>query len=134
MEEWFLELSKPWWYPGDDVWTSLNRWGVVVYTLVSVVFVVGFYKMIRREWPWYMAGMFILNVLATFAVYPLMGEGEPVGLLRGAITMSIALVSIIAIDIWMYPRSKVLFALLLPYSLWLLPITALTWELLRLNG
>lgn len=133
MEEWFLELQKPGWYPGDDIWTVINRFGSVVYTLVSIVFVIGFYKIVRKEWSWYIGIVFILNILSTFAVFPLMGEGSPAGLWRGAITITVAMISILGCLVWMYPRSKTLFGLLLPYTVWMIPITVLTWELLRLN-
>ncbi|PSO44029.1 MAG: hypothetical protein BRC23_02245 [Parcubacteria group bacterium SW_4_49_11] len=134
MEDWFLALQKPWWYPGNDAWTMLNRWGLVFYTLVSVVYVIGFYHIVRRKWSLYIGVLFVLNVISNFAVYPLMAEGDPAGLLRGVIAMTVALISILCIEIWMYSRSKILFGLLLPYTIWAIPITALTWELWLLNG
>ncbi|MFB6225623.1 MAG: hypothetical protein ABEI13_04165 [Candidatus Paceibacteria bacterium] len=56
-----------------------------------------------------------------------MGNGESAGLIRGGLAITIAFISIGKICVWMYSRSKWLKATLIPYILWLIPITALTW-------
>ena len=131
MPDWVLALQKPWWYPGDAVWGSVNQIWVPVYILFSLLYLVVFYRVIKGDWPWITAVPFIVNILTTFLFVVIAVQ------FKDLLPVAIDIFAMFGAMVWglvlVWRRSRRLAALGLPYAIWLTVFMVMYAELLRLN-
>jgi tryptophan-rich sensory protein len=131
MPDWVIALEKPWWYPGDAIWSNVNQMFVAVYVLFSLLYLVVFYRIIKGDWPWTIAVPFIINILTTFFFVVIAMQFKV--LLPVAIDIFVMYITMVWGLVMVYRRSRWLAALGLPYAIWLTVFMVMYAELLRLN-
>ncbi|MGB9847830.1 MAG: TspO/MBR family protein [Minisyncoccia bacterium] len=125
---WYSQLIKPSWAPPaflfGPVWTFL-------YVLIAISFGTVFYKVISGKLPWIVAVPFILNLVFNFAFTPVQFG------LKNNILATIDILLVLATLIWamvaIYPHTRWVFYLQIPYLVWVLFATVLQSTITYLN-
>jgi len=127
-ESWYQALEKPTWTPTagtiSTIWT-------ILYPIIFVSFGIIFYKAFKREIPFFAALPFIINLIANFAFTPI---------LFGLKNLPLASFDILVVwltIIWgmasIWPESKILSFLQIPYLTWVSIATILQLLITFLN-
>jgi len=127
-ESWYQALKKPAWTPAastiSTIWT-------ILYPIIFVTFGIIFYKAIKREIPFILTLPFIINLIANFAFTPIL-----FGLKNLPFTSFDILIVWLTI-VWgmvsIWPESKVLALLQIPYLTWVSIATVLQLSITFLN-
>ena len=125
---WYSQLIKPTWAPPSwifgPVWTFL-------YALIAVSFGTVFYKAFTKQIPWIVALPFILNFIFNFAFTPLQFG------LKNNILSAIDILLVLGTLVWamvaIYPHSKWVAYINIPYLLWVCFATALQLTITFIN-
>ncbi len=110
---WYSQLIKPTWAPPSwlfgPVWT-------VLYAIIAVSFGTVFYKALTKQIPWMVALPFALNLIFNFAFTPIQ-FGLKNNLLA-SIDILLAFITIIWAMVAIYPYTRWLAYMQIPYLLW----------------
>lgn len=127
-QNWYSELIRPDWAP--PAWVFGPVWSVL-YFLIALSFGYVFYKVLRGDWPAYVALPFVLNLVFNFAFSPIQFG------LQNNLLASIDIVLVLATIGWMF---YVIFPLVpwvvyinIPYALWVSFATVLQLTITYLN-
>lgn len=125
---WYSQLAKPSWSPPSwlfgPVWTFL-------YALIAISFGKVFYMAIRKQIAWIIIVPFILNLIFNFAFTPLQ-FGLKNNLLA-AIDILLVLITLIWAMIAIFPHSRWIAYIQIPYLLWVSFATVLQLTITYLN-
>lgn len=126
--QWYMQLIKPEWAPPSwlfgPVWT-------VLYVIIAITFVMVFYKVWKKQWPFGLAIPFALNLVFNFLFTPIQ-----FGLrnnLLAAVDIALVLVTLIWAMRDVYPKDKRITYALIPYLLWVAFATVLQFSVTVLN-
>lgn len=126
--QWYMQLIKPEWAPPSwlfgPVWT-------VLYVIIAITFVMVFYKVWKKQWPFGIAIPFALNLVFNFLFTPIQ-----FGLrnnLLAAVDIALVLVTLIWAMRDVYPKDKRITYALIPYLLWVAFATVLQFSVTVLN-
>ena len=126
--DWYQTLIKPSWAPPSwlfgPVWT-------VLYVIIAVTFGTVFYKVYTRQIPWIVALPLVLNLVFNFAFTPLQ-FGLKNNLLA-AVDILLVLVTLVWSLLAIYPYSRWIVYVNLPYLLWVCFATVLQLTVTYLN-
>ncbi len=125
---WYASLIKPRWAPPS--WLFGPVWSVL-YALIAVTFTYVFYKTYTGEVPYWIAGIFLLNLIANALFTPLQ-FGLQSNLLA-AIDIVVVLGSLIAALYFIYPYAPWVTYANIPYLLWVSFATVLQFTITYLN-
>ena len=111
--QWYDLLLKPSWTPA--VSTIGTIWGVL-YPLIAVVYGISIYHIVKDKWPVSLLLPILLNVFFNLTFTPVQFG------LRNFLLASLVVVGVFLTALWsalaLYPYSKILALLLIPYILW----------------
>lgn len=127
--DWYAQLEKPFFAPPS--WLFGPVWSVL-YVLIAVSFGFVFYKVLKKEWPAWVAVPFIVNLISN-ALYSPIQFG-----LRNNLLASVDILIVLGSIIWLmtaaWPRAKWVMYIQIPYLLWVsfatvlqLTITGMNW-------
>jgi tryptophan-rich sensory protein len=126
---WYATLIKPTWAP--PAWLFGPVWSVL-YTIVAVTFCYVFYKTYIGDIPYWVALLFVINLIANAAFTPLQFSLQ--NNLLASIDILIVLASLAAALWYVYPYAPWVAYANIPYLLWVsfasvlqLTITYLNW-------
>ena len=126
--EWYDLLVKPGWTP--SVSTIGTIWSVL-YPLIAVVYGYAIVKIIRGEWPRMLLIPIVLNIVCNLAFTPVQFG------LRNFLLACIVVVAVCMTAVWsafaIYPHSRLLAAMLIPYILWTATASVLQIQITWLN-
>ncbi|MCX8064404.1 MAG: tryptophan-rich sensory protein [Candidatus Hydrogenedentes bacterium] len=128
MKEYYEQLIKPWWSP--PAWVFGPAW-TFLYTLIFITYGFTFYYVIRKKIPMHIGFVLILNLIFNFSFTPVQ-FGLKNNLLA-TIDAVLLLITIILSIVWLYPHSKTLSLLQLPYLIWVSFATVLQSSITYLN-
>jgi tryptophan-rich sensory protein len=126
--QWYQQLIKPTWAPPSwlfgPVWTFL-------YVLIAISFFTVFNKVITKQIPYIVVVPFVLNLVFNLAFTPLQFG------LRSNLLASIDIVLILTTLIWamvvIYPHTRWIAYIQIPYLLWVSFATVLQLTITYLN-
>lgn len=127
-EEWYQALQKPSWTPSGSfigaIWT-------ILYPIVFITFGIIFYRVLRGKIPFAVALPFLINLAANFAFTPLQFG------LKNLLLASLDILIVWAAIIWgmvsLWPYSKNLALLQIPYLTWVTIASFLQFSITFLN-
>ncbi len=119
-ESWYQALKKPGWTPAPGtigaIWT-------ILYPVIFVTFGIVFYKTVKGKVHFTVALPFIINLIANFAFTPMLFGLKNLPL--ASIDILIVWLTIVWGMISIWPESKILALLQLPYLTWVSIATTL---------
>jgi benzodiazapine receptor len=125
---WYSKLKKPSWAPPESLFGQV--WSI----LYPIIFAVNIYIVVlvsTGKISWRVALPFWINLLFNFLFTPLQFG------LRSQILSSIDILIVLITIVWsmvaIWPHSKLIFVLLIPYLIWVLIATVLQWSIFILN-
>lgn len=125
---WYATLIKPTWAP--PAWLFGPVWSVL-YAIIAVSFTYVFYKTYTGDVPYWIAGLFLFNLLANAAFTPLQFGLQ--NNLLAAIDIVAVLVSLALALYFIYPYAPWVMYANLPYLLWVSFATILQFTVTYLN-
>ncbi len=125
---WYATLIKPTWAP--PAWIFGPVW-TVLYAIIAVTFSYVFYKAYMGEVPYWIAGIFLLNLIANALFTPLQFGLE--SNLLAAIDIVVVLGSLVAALYLIYPYAPWVTYANVPYLLWVSFATVLQFTITYLN-
>jgi len=127
-QEWYQALKKPAWTPASGtigtIWT-------ILYPIIFVTFGIIFYKAIRKEIPFVVALLFLINLIANFAFTPILFGLKNLPL--AAVDILVVWLTIVWGMVSIWPESKILAFLQIPYLTWVSIATILQLSITFLN-
>jgi tryptophan-rich sensory protein len=125
---WYSQLIKPSWAPPS--WLFGPVWSVL-YLLIAVSFGTVFYRVATGRLPWIVALPFVLNLIFNAAFTPLQ-FGLKNNLLA-AIDIALVLGTLVWAMLAIYPHSRWIALIQIPYLLWVAFATVLQFNVTYLN-
>jgi tryptophan-rich sensory protein len=125
IEESPLYVGQPWFDYLNIVW-------VPIYSLVSVLFLIAIYRMVRNEWEWHGGIAIVLNLVATFLFFPILRAGGEIAVMIGTMDIIIMWLAGIWFSVFVFRRSWIMGLLMIPYLLWSTYVCVIMIEVLRL--
>lgn len=125
---WYSTLIRPSWSPPSFVFAPV--W-TVLYTIIALSFGTLFYKVINKEIPFIVSIPFILNLIFNFS-FTYFQFGIKNNLLA-SIDILLVLFTLIIMLISVWPYSKLIALVNIPYLLWVTFATALQLSITYLN-
>ncbi len=126
--EWYQQLIKPSWAPPS--WLFGPVWSFL-YLLIFISFGTVFYKVATKQFPWYLAIPFILNIVFNLAFTPLQFG------LRNNFLAMLDIFLVFATLAWsifsIYPYARWISYIQIPYLLWVFFATILQVSITYLN-
>lgn len=127
-QEWYQALQKPGWTPSGSfislIWT-------ILYPIIFVTFGIIFYRALRGKIPFVVALPFLINLAANFAFTPLQFGLK--NLLLASLDILIVWATIIRGMVSVWPYSKNLALLQIPYLTWVTIAAFLQFSITFLN-
>lgn len=125
---WYQTLEKPFFAPPS--WVFGVAWSIL-YPIIFISFGMIFYKVFKKDIPTIVAVPFILNLIFNFLFSPIQFG------LKNNLLASADILIVIATLVWgivlVYPHSKALAYIQIPYLLWGIFATVLQLSILFLN-
>lgn len=125
---WYATLIKPTWAPPS--WVFGPVWSVL-YTIIAITFIYVFYKTYLGEIPYWIAGLFALNLIANALFTPLQFGLQSNFL--AAVDIVVVLGSLAAALYVIYPYAPWVALANIPYLLWVSFATVLQLTITYLN-
>ena len=125
---WYATLIKPTWAPPS--WLFGPVWSVL-YAIIAVSFTYVLYRAYQGEVPNWIAGLFILNLIANAAFTPLQFGLQ--NNLLAAIDIALVLGTLIAALYYIYPYAPWVTYVNIPYLAWVSFATVLQLTITYLN-
>lgn len=125
---WYQSLKKPFFAPPS--WVFGTAWGIL-YPIIIVSFSYVFYQVLRKKIPARVATPFIINLFANLIFSPIQFGLQ--NNLLAAFDITIVIITLIWAIKEIYPHSKVVAYLQIPYLLWGLFATILQYSVTILN-
>lgn len=126
---WYSKLKKPAWAPPEQLFGQV--WSVL-YPIIFGINIYIIYLLSSGKIGWRTGLPFWINLFFNFLFTPLQFG------LRSNLLAAIDIVLVLATIIWsmiaIWPHSKIIFILLIPYLVWVVIATALQISILVLNG
>lgn len=123
----YTELTKPEFAPPPEVFGVV--WSVIYPLIILAGIGLVIYAICGRVSPW-LVGLFVANIIANLLFTPLELQ---FGLWAGTVDILIVLGTLLYLEYKIVSRSLLLFALLVPYTIWVSFATVLQVSLLVLN-
>ena len=125
---WYSQLTKPLWAPPSwlfgPVWT-------VLYVLITISFGTVFYKVATKQIPWIVAIPFLLNIVFNVAFTPIQFG------LKNNVLASIDIILVLGTILWLivaiWPHTRWIAYMQIPYALWVTFATILQLTITFLN-
>lgn len=112
-QQWYSALIKPEWTPSGQVIGII--WSIL-YPLIIFSFFYVDYKTFKHQIPWYIFLVFIINIVANLLFTTIQFGWKNLPL--ASVDILIVLVTIILQMILIYPYSKIVAFLQVPYLVW----------------
>lgn len=106
-------LQKPFFAPPE--WLFGVMWGVL-YPLIAFSFIYVFIRVLRARAPFFVLGLFLVNLVANLAFTPLLFQAQ--NLLLATLDIVIVWLTLLLLELHLYRHIRVAFWLLLPYLIW----------------
>lgn len=126
--QWYFDLLKPAWTPSGEtiglIWT-------ILYPIIAFCFIWVCVKVFKGQIPSVIFGVFLTNLIANILFTPIQFGLENLPL--ATLDILIVLGTIIAGMILVFPYSKLIFALQIPYVVWVSIATVLQVSITWMN-
>ena len=125
---WYDNLHKPTWTPSG---VTIGIIWSILYPIIIGIFIAIVIRTSRGEYPWYILAIatvnLITNALFTFIQFRLKN------LKLASVDIIIVWITIVAAGILLWPHSKILAVLLLPYLVWVSIASTLQLSITKMN-
>lgn len=126
--QWYFDLVKPAWTPSGDtiglIWT-------ILYPVIAFCFIWVCFKVFKGQIPSAIFWVFLTNLIANILFTPIQFGLENLPL--ATLDILVVLSTIITGMILVFPYSKLIFALQIPYLVWVSIATVLQFSITWMN-
>ncbi|HUV42758.1 MAG TPA: TspO/MBR family protein [Patescibacteria group bacterium] len=127
-QDWYQALVKPSWTPTSGTISTI--W-TILYPLILITFTVIFYRLIKKEIVLIVALPFIINLIANFAFTPILFGLKNLPL--ASFDILVVWLTIVWGMVAIFPHSKILAFLQIPYLIWVSIATFLQLSITLMN-
>jgi translocator protein len=127
-QTWYNQLKKPSWTPSGQ--TIGVIWSIL-YPIIIGVFIAIVIRTSQGDLPWYILTIAIVNLISN-ALFTYI-QFKMKNLTLASVDIAVVWVTIIAVGISLWPHSKLLVLLLLPYFVWVSIASTIQLSITRMN-